>query len=172
MRPPRADAKYRVLPSADSDGEKSALGVLMPSARRCGSDHVLSGPVRRLIQMSESSLSKLDDRLKYRIVPSAFGVGNASNAGELSWGPRFTGGVHASCRDARVATYISAVPKPPARLEAKYRAFPSLESRNENARIGSPIAADVHVLRRGAPRRMPPGSKRVSAPDASAGCMR
>lgn len=84
----------------------------------------------------------MEDRLKYNVVPSALGVGNASNASVLSRGPRFVAGPHGWLFDARVATYMSALPKPPLRFDAKYSALPSFESRSEKSpAIGSSIGA-------------------------------
>lgn len=83
---------------------------LIPFGSRSGSVHWPVGPERVVIQMSESSLSKLVDRLKYSVMPSALGVGNASNAPVLSRAPKFMGGLHGWSFDARVATYISALP--------------------------------------------------------------
>ena len=48
-------------------------------------------------------------------------------------GPKFVAGPHGSCLDARFAMYMSAWPNLPLRLDPKYSAFPSRESRREKS---------------------------------------
>ena len=148
MAPPRSDAKKSVLPSVDSDGENSARSELIPVGSRCGTLHWATGPARVVIQISESWLSKPVDRLKYNVVPSALGVGNASNASVLSRGPRFTAGPHECCLDARVATYISAFPKPALRVDGHLEAVAGLATFERLLQRRNDAAAALQVQQR------------------------
>jgi hypothetical protein len=130
MFPGRSEAKYNLSPSAEIAGEKSARGPRIGSGRRSGAPQASCSVERVVTQMSESGLSKVVERLKYSVLPSAEGVGNASNASVLISGPRFSGGSQGRLGDCRLVTYRSELPKPPGRCELKYSAFPSFDSRN------------------------------------------
>src|SRR4030095_14563135 len=101
MPPRRAVAKYIVRPSTEIDGENSARFELSASTR-AGSLQRSSRCARVVIQMSESSLTTVVDRLKYSVVSFAFGVGNASKAAVLTTAPAFCAGPQGSCLEGRV----------------------------------------------------------------------